>query len=294
MKNSALSEKALYLDHLRTGEGNLFAFFLFASLSTHFVFFFMQNFEMFKPQTDPVQVEELEIEASLVTDFDFDGATETAIPDAKESDKTAIRDNLLPQLTKKFSILDEKVDESAEAIVEEAKPKDGNADKAEENLKVVSEKDEVNRLKKMDALKRLALEKLRHEKKDKQTQADKNDPLARIKEELTKKKSKLIAGGDLGSKKSVDRYRKLLQKAVRRNYALPEAYNFKNAELNVVIAVKVSERGELASTLIAKSSGDQVFDELAFSAVKKSAPLPHPPQGQAGRVIHLKFSPKSF
>lgn len=103
-----------------------------------------------------------------------------------------------------------------------------------------------------------------------------------------------MASGDFVGKKALDRYRLILQKSVRRNYELPEAYNFKNMDLNVVIAIKVTAKGELLTSLVAKSSGDQVFDDLAFSAVQKSAPLPFPPKDQVGQLIHLKFSPKSF
>jgi TolA protein len=294
MKNSALSEKALYLNPLKTGEGNLFAFFLFASLATHLGFFMVRNINFFEPQDKPMQ-QELAIEASLITDFDLDGAQETTIPDAKEADEVAIRDNLLPQLTKKFSIEEEKIEDDAIADFE-ADVKDGNVKKKidEPDLKIKSDKDESNKITKLDALKRLAIEKLRQEKKDIVDKAKKTDPLAKIREELTKKNSKILTAGGLSGKKALDRYRILLQKSVRRNYELPEAYNFKNTDLSVVISIKVTAKGELMQSLVAKSSGDEVFDELAFSAVKKSAPLPFPPKDQVGQLIHLKFSPKSF
>ena len=261
MKNSTLSEKALYLGSLKTGEGNLLAFFLFASLATHLAFFMVQNFS-FLTTKDEVIPQDLEIEASLISDFDLEGAEETVIPNAKEADEVAIRDNLLPQITKKFSIEEEKVDEDAIAETEED-AKDGNVDKKDKSdIKVENTKDESNKITKLDALKRLALESLRQEKKDTVEKAKKTDPLAKIREELTKKNSKFIASGDFVGKKALDRYRLILQKSVRRNYELPEAYNFKNMDLNVVIAIKVTAKGELLTSLVAKSSGDEVFDEL--------------------------------
>lgn len=241
-----------------------------------------------------LQDDEWEIQADLITDSDFSAPDKTELPDAKIAEEAAAPTNMLPQLTKKFQVEEDTVaDEGyAEAVDTKvaAKPQKSLD---QEKLDVRTEKEEANRIKKREALRRLALERLRKQNTSKQAQAQKESALAKLREELSLRRAQSQKGGS-GAGFQIQKYRSMVQSAVRRNYALPEAYNLRNAQLAVVIAIIVNEKGDIVSSKIERASGDSVFDELAFKAVKKSSPLPQPPTAQAGEWIHLKFTPKSF
>jgi TonB family protein len=80
--------------------------------------------------------------------------------------------------------------------------------------------------------------------------------------------------GSVSAKLAAQKYRSLLQAAVRRNYNLPDAYNFKSANLSVLLEMVVNARGEIASLEVKEASGDAVFDEMTVRAAQQSAPLP--------------------
>ncbi len=274
------------------GEDRLVGRFIVTSLAAHGFVLILNQLDLM-PRVD-FSEDEWEIRADLISDLDLSAPEKTELPNAKEAPEAAVPANMLPQLTKKFKVDEDTV--ADEGMTEEPEAKVAETPKKveeKEKLNVKADPDEMNVLKKAEALRRLAMERLRKEKTAEELQAEKASALAKLRDDAALSR-KPNSGGAEGSGLALQKYRSMVQAAVRRHYALPEAYNLRNAELSVVIAIVVNERGDLVSTKIEKPSGDSVFDELAFEAVKKSAPLPKPPADQAGEWIHLKFSPKSF
>jgi TolA protein len=264
---------------------------IYFSIAAHLGVMVLQSVQWF--WSVPEFPNEWAIDATLVADFDVGAPDKTVIPDAKKDEQAAAPKDMLPQLTKRFSV-DEAAaaDDAGEVPSDLQKSDKANESKEKEKLKIVEQAD-ANKIKMQDALKRLALEKLRKQNESDTAKTEKVDGLARIKEQLASNE-KVNAGAVGGMSGEVQRYRALLQQAVRRHYALPEAYNLKDANLVVVISVVINERGELMKQDVYKSSGDSVFDELALTAIKSAVPLPPPPRAQAGEMIHLQFTPKSF
>ncbi len=264
------------------------------SVVVHIIALTIDRFDFSKRKMDIT--EEMEIQADLVTDMSVSAPDKTTLPNAIEKPEPAAPANMLPQLTKKFVIPEEEKAADGEEP-EEKKIEDAENDKnvkSDSTAKTRQDEEEKNKLKMQDALKRLALEKLRKTNEAENAQADKKDALARIKEELGKDAKPNAGALGLGSANALKRYRGLVYQAVRQHYALPEAYNLKNADLAVIVEVMLNEKGELVKHEIYQSSGDKIFDELALKAVKNAAPLPPPPKDQIGEPIHLQFTPRSM
>jgi TonB family protein len=279
----------------QTGEDRLLSILLAVSAVVHLVFIFTDDFSWMTKPTPLVQ--EWELDADLISDVEFAAPPKSALPKAEPAPEARVPQEMLPQLTKKMAVEEEKQEE--EAISEEAKPVEPPKDvpKAPEEVKapdipIKSDEDVANKIKKEDALKRLALERLRQEEKTAKTlEAPEDDPLARIARQLSTKKNLNAgaAGGPVTGK--AKRYMAMLQQAVRQNYSLPEAYNLKAANLFVLVEITVGERGDLANLAVSQPSGDPMFDELTVQSVRASTPLPKPPLELAGQPILLKFTP---
>ena len=243
-------------------------------------------------RSSPPVVEEWSMDADLIPDLTLNSPKDSAIPKAAPAEDPTVKANMLPQLTKKMAIQDSPEAQDKNAMPDpEAKKLEEEAEKKQEQPVAVPKQDpdEQNRLKMDDALRRLALEKLKAEKKEaKETKAPSNEDLARLKEAVAKGKN--INAGVVGSGQSAEKCLGMIRQAVHRNYALPDAYNLKEAKIVVTIGIVLTETGELTKADIVESSGDGVFDQLAFKAVRDSAPLPPCPE-QAGKQILLKMSP---
>ena len=281
----------------QTGLERTFYWMLGASILAHIVFLSLEKME-FTPPRD-LLYEEWSVEADLLVDTNLSFPKSSAIPDAKKAEEARVPDNMLPQLSKKFAIekkqskQEEFVEEVVQKKKDEVKGKELKNEKGEVNVK--SDPKEANRLKMQDALKRLAMEKLRKDNKvAKRVEAEKSDPLARLQSELAN--SKIAAGSEgVGANAAARKhYRGRLKSHIGRYWTVPEAYNLKDANLLVTIAVVINERGFTSSIKIKRSSGDSAFDDMALNAVKNAVPLPKPPKGSAGEEIHLNFTPKSF
>jgi colicin import membrane protein len=265
------------------------------SILIHAGMLFLQNFtEDWAPPNFP---EEFAIEADLVGDIDLPTPSKTVIPDAKLDEKAAAARQMLPQITKKFNI--DKAEQEQENIdgenVSEAEKDDVALQKQDKTISLKDKNNTDNRIKMKEALKRLALERLKKRNVAKETKTESKQGLAKIRDQLAKSASlKLGGGGGSSFNGAIQRYRSKLQTAIRRHYSLPKAYNFTNADVMVVIMIIVNDRGDLMKSNVYKSSGDQVFDELAMNAIKSAVPLPKPPRGQAGESIHLVFTPRTM
>jgi len=287
-----LSERRAYLQPPVTGEQRLVVGFVVLSIAAHIIAFSIEGFGFLRTKLPPVV--EWEMEADLIADFDFASSKETVIPDAKVDEEIGVPDTMLPQLTKTFSVVEDQVPEALEGEEPAPTPDAQELVKDKSDINLNADRDKSNRLAKQEALKRMHLERLREKNKDKELKTTRDDALASIRDQLAmndRLSAKRHAGvGD----SAIKQYRSSLQQAVRRQYTLPEAYNMQNANLLVVISITVNERGDLMSSSIEQSSGDRVFDDLAFAAVRRAAPLPRPPPGQAGEVIFLQFSPRNL
>ena len=281
------------LIHLRLDKKNeteLFRVFLVISLGIHFVFFLAQGIKLFHQRRHII--EEWAIDADLLIDATTGAPADAALPNAIKAEEAMVSERMLPQLPKQFAI-DEATTPPEKTFTEQND--DAKTEKIEETPKKMSqakeEPEEKNRLKKDDALRRLALEKLRSQNKfAKKTEAPSADS-TRLKDD-----SKSLAAVNTGaiygtvSASEANRYKARIQAAVRRNYSIPDTLKFRTVE-PVILAIELNQAGSLTFSKVDESSGDKYFDELAFQALKASTPLPPPPEGLVNQRILLKFSP---
>jgi TonB family protein len=261
----------------------------------------MQGMSLFKRA--PIELDDFaSIDADLIQDTDMGAPPKSALPQAQKAPEAKIDERLLPQLPKKFTIPEqtkpeEVVPEKAEEKVKEPEPPKEEVKpeekKEEPPLDVKAPNEEVNKLAQQDALKRLALEKLRQQQKTaKDTEAPEQDPLAKLASEVAANK-KLNTGAiaSLALQGKAKKWLALLQSAVRQNYSLPEVYNLKGATMRVAIAIAVNAEGGLNALEVQESSGDPAFDSLTMDAIKASVPLPRPPPELVGETIVVAFKP---
>lgn len=287
-------ERNLYFNNALPGEAKVFRRFLVASIGIHVAILLLDQFGLLDYSL-PLHDDWASVEVEM--DLGISGASDTSLPKAKQNEEAAVPQNMLPQLPKNFAIRDGAQQEPGEAepkldAPKENEVKEAQEDKPDQPLNLNQDENEKNLLEKNDALRRLALEKLRKQKQAEELQAQKSDALARLKQD--KENQSVAQDGSVGSGLARQQYVGALRKAVSKHYAIPEAYNLKDANLNVIIAISVDERGELLSSKIHQPSGDEVFDQIALKALKDAVPLPRPPNDQIGQVIYVKFSPKSL
>ena len=121
-----------------------------------------------------------------------------------------------------------------------------------------------------------------------------NDALAKIQEELAKEKAKAgakaIAGNEISKGNSLtgiarieyDRYASEIESKIRANWALPQW--LAEAKLSAQVRFLVDADGTITRKTIVRSSGNQIFDQEALTAVANSSPLPPPPQRLVGAL----------
>jgi TolA protein len=281
------------LIHIRLDKKNeteLFRLFFLISLGIHFVFFLAQGIEIFQKRRH--FVEEWAIDADLLVDATSGAPADAALPNAAKADEAKVSERMLPQLPKQFAVDEAKTPLEKTFTEQDIKAK-AEKEQAEDKTpgKTNDTSEEKNRLKKDDALRRLALEKLRNENKfSKKTEAPSADA-ARLKDD-----SKSLAAANTGatfgtvSASEANRYKARIQSAIRRNYSIPDTLKFRTVE-PVILAIELNQMGSLVFSKVDESSGDKYFDELAYQALKASTPLPPPPEGLVNQRILLKFSP---
>ncbi len=238
--------------------------------------------------------EEWEIEASLLPDDNLSFPAQSALPDSKKAEEAKVAKNILPQLPKKFAIKES--DETiSEGVGEKANKKVSDKPKAKDKELVPTKSDpkEANKIAQQEALKRLAKEKLRLEKKFADSnQALKNSSIARLKKE--KESEDKLSAGAMGFGKEENIYRAKLTRSIRRCNAIPPGINLSNADIYVTIGIVINHNGELLKSRITAPSGDIAFDTVTHKAVQDCVSHPKPPSSLANKEILLRFSPKSF
>ena len=265
---------------------------LVASLFLHIITLSASELDWFTSKS-PL-IEEWSIETDLVSDLDAGSVDKTVIPDAKESDKALVPSNLLPQTTKKFAI--EQPKQIEDGTVEGpnlTENMSGRDQEKNENLVAVEPNENVKILKKNEALKRLVMDKLRREQKEKSREltAQKNDAVAALKEAAKKGASSGSEVSGLLSSAASRVYQSYLTKAIRRNYSLPKNYKFSDAKSMVLLAIRLDTRGNLLGVEIKESSGDSMLDNYCIEAVRRSTPFEKPPKELMGSIIQINFKP---
>ncbi len=250
----------------------LFKRFLVVSVLTHFAFLFLDPSHFFfmpKPSLN-----EGSIEIDLIA---LDGA-----PSKKEED-LAPPTPMLPQIPKKFELDTPKkpdemtIEDKNLPLKEEPKTQIEQKKLDEEDLTKVS-------------LERLIKEVNRQKTKDKPKSKD-----LLMSNSLKDRKKQLETGllhGTLTLGDTEGGYTSIIKNWIQRNYALPEIYELKNANIKAVIHLVLNEHGGIMKLVLGISSQNVLFDQLAMKTVEKSAPFPTPPSDWVGRTIILPFEPK--
>ena len=253
------------------------------SLGAHLIFFTIIYLDI--DSMPPAPMEEWVIDADLSTDFGDAPAKATVIPNAEVADKAAVPSNLLPQINRSFEMNSRARED--EGFAEESTKIEKSKLKGKKSDGIAREKKNKSRLKMQEALRRLAMEKLRKEQKTKSRdyKTEKKGALARVKQNLADDQSK----DGIGGVEEKQRYRVYLTKTIHRNYDLPSTYKINNKHAMVYLRMKINENGELVVSKIDKSSGDEVFDSYTLAALRKSAPFSAPPKSLVGKSIVVAF-----
>ena len=222
---------------------NLVKILIGVSLAVHVIGFVAGHFFSF---SGPRIMDEIAIETDLISEADLRPASKTVIPKAKKADKAAVPSTMLPQINKDFQIKQPKkeeegiADDAAKDVVPEGKKEEV---KAEDPKVVEEEKDNSTKLAKLEALKRLAMEKLRQEQKEKSKEltAHENNELAQVKEALHK---------DTGLNKNVGTWSSFwsrnsglfasLDRSIKKNWALPKTFQLTSADMKSTVAIQLS------------------------------------------------------
>ncbi len=192
--------------------------------------------------------------------------------------------NMLPQLPKKFVLqkpLPLPIDPEPAPAQTKQPPKPKH--KPVENISEHTTHREENVLKVNEALQRLALDKLRSQKRQekKRTKA-----LSQKMQKAITNLSKLKGRGTL-----LSNYQTALRIAIRRNFILPDIYDLKNANIEAKLEIRVDSRGNLLQMRLIKSSRNKIFDDLAMAAVRNSSPFPIPPAELVNKTIYVNLTP---
>ena len=280
---------------LKNDDDRLVILFIALSIVGHSLFFIIEGFDLFSSKE--LVINEWVMDAEIVSEMDFAGLEKSAMSNATIAEEAKVRETLLPQITKTFSVKEdtkpedvvaeekEKIEEKIEDKKEAAKPE------KTEDLQIKTQNKEDNKMDQRDAAKRLAMDRLKELNKTAKTNEAEVNTKDDVANKVLKNLKSGIAGGSARGKQIVDQYIGMVRRAVQNNYSLPDAYNLKGAAMQVTIAIVVSERGDLMKVEIEESSGDSVFDTMTFDSVKASAPLPKPPRDLVGEKILLVFKP---
>jgi len=290
-----MARKQQPLWSLKNDDDRLIIVFIVLSIAGHGLFFVLEGFDLFEKKD--YLINEWVMDAEIISEVDFAGLEKSAVPDAKIAEEAKVRETLLPQITKTFSVKEDTKPEEVVAVEKEKKEEKAEEKKQAvkpektEDLQIKTQNKEDNKLDQRDAAKRLAMDRLKALNKTAKTNeaevSSKDDVATKILQNLKGG----IAGGSARGKQIIDQYVGMVRRAVQSNYSLPEAYNLKGAAMQVTIVVVVSERGDLMKLELDQSSGDAVFDNMTLQSVKASAPLPKPPQELVGEKIFLVFKP---
>lgn len=230
---------------------------------------------LFNPVAEPPEIS-----------IDIDLLPDTALLDPAPVVEKPKEINILPQLPKKYvlqkprplPVEPEPAPELAESEPEPQKNKPPIEEKVTNNTN-----NEENLLKINEALQRLALEKLRTQKrKETKRQADISNKMQQAIASLKSlRHSSALAAN----------YQTALRIAIKRNFILPDIYDLRNASIEVRLEIRIDARGNLLRMKMLKSSRNKVFDDLAMAAVRNTSPFPIPPVELVDKKIIVILTP---
>ncbi|MBF0441372.1 MAG: cell envelope integrity protein TolA [Oligoflexales bacterium] len=286
-----------FKESIQTDEDKLVIFAISISIILHLFVLFFEKFGKFSP-SEPL-IPEWKMDTELVTEEDLVGPDKSTLPNAKQSEKEAVPSNLLPQLPQSFTVKqaqknddeglpENKPEPQKEAEKEADKPSN---DKDKPSPVSSTKQDEANKLAMQDAIRRLAIEKLRQMQNEKANrfEAPEQSSIVRLKDEL-KGSKRLQEAVAMGIQKEREAYGKILNRTISKHYMLPQTFQSTVAKPVVILAIVVNMKGELVSVKVHQSSNDPVFDEYTIAAAKGAAPYEKPPKSLVGKVIHLAFT----
>lgn len=187
---------------------------------------------------------------------------------------------LLPQVPKKFEL--EMPQKPDEMTINEKK----ELLKDDPKLKIEQRKEE-------EKLTKVSLERLLKEMKNQKAKEDgKRDSI--LSDSLKDRKKELEKGlhGTLSFGDTEAGYASVVKAWIQRNYALPEIYELKSADIRAIVHLVLNKEGAIVKLSLEQSSHNKLFDELALKTVEKAAPFPTPPADWVGHTIVLPFEPK--
>jgi len=103
------------------------------------------------------------------------------------------------------------------------------------------------------------------------------------------------AAAQEGAMRRYDFYTRLVSGRIRGNYTLPPNVD-PGAGLECKVRVRINLAGEIVSFVVESPSGNRYFDDAVSRAIKKSDPLPSPPNDLTllddfdGNAVELRFS----
>lgn len=273
-KKTSRGSNELNNDQVFSDQSRKVRLFIFASLIVHAVVIASLKLDLFEHKTkEPT-------EWVIETDIHFDTnvlppSEKSALPNAKESEKTTVTKKLLPQLPK---VVSPKAEEKVEAEKKEEEPdlKKGEAEEPKEPEKKEEKKEtEDNKIEDLELKKRLALELLRKNKQfDKERQAQKADAIAKLKQQ-SEKTSNLNANV---SQVALAKYFQIVKTEIKKCYTIPDTYKFKKAGMVLSVQFYIDNKGEVNDLQIENSSGDEVLDAIIIDGVHRCSPYPEPPR----------------
>lgn len=268
----------------------------------HILVIFIRPDWFIKPSTIEINNEDV-----FEIDFEEDGPMNFAKKSDQKKNKDEIPvENILPQLPKSFEV--KKPDPKQEAAdpepkkekdekekkkkkedkKEPAKPKKDKkptpATKPEDKNKKQIEKDEL--------LKRAALDRLRKQVKDKK-KSNLSPKLADLDALKNKGSGKNSTGGrhnSIGRAKMIQSCQRDIIKLMKIYYKVPEFYSKDVQVEKVKILLVLNNQGNIKKSGIIDSSGDPSLDQIALSALQKSAPFPDSCRELSGKQININFS----
>ncbi len=89
-------------------------------------------------------------------------------------------------------------------------------------------------------------------------------------------------------------YKYALADSIAQNWAFNPSLAGGGADLEVQLLVKIMANGRIESIKVIKQSGNDMLDESAFRAIKKSDPLSHLPKGLPYYEIVMGFGPSGL
>lgn len=231
------------------------------------------------------QPQEMVIETELIT---LPNENPDSLAKSVKAEELKVKSTILPQLPKDFKLTSEQiVEDSKDEVLSHVQEHDKPAPESE-FTEVDREKKEDSQKIKRVALDRLLKEKARLEKKF--SKKEQTSPLDRTLKQRKKDLAQLHDQIKLGQEGNEDdAYRRILQRWVAKNYALPKVYQLNVSEKKAVVEMTIDGSGEIRHLKLTQSSQDAVFDKLAMNTIKKSAPFPRPPRDWVGRAIVFPF-----